>query len=196
MRAAGFTLLEMLVAMAIFALVGAMAYTGLDRAIAIRTQLKTVRTTWEARALAWYRLRADLSAVRPRPVRDGMGTLVPALVIYHPTHRTRVSFTIGGLAPLEERGRSDLRRVSYTVKNGQLLWRRWDALDRAPDDRRVTVVLLRHVTHWRVRVLASNGRLVRDWPMAGQLALLPTLMTVTIQLANGHRLRWLFPVAR
>ncbi len=193
----GFTLLEMLVAVAIFAIVGALAYTGLSRALAIRAQLKTVRTRWEDRALVYERLSEDLSQARPRPVRDGAGTLVPAFMVRRMGRGVRLNFTTGGPAPVGAgRPLSDLRRVDYTVEHGRLLWRRWAVLDRAPGEHRAREVLLRGVRAFRVSLLAANGTMVRVWPLAGQPTALPAMVQIVLRLKHHRTVRWLFAVGR
>lgn len=194
--ARGFTLLEMLVAIAIFAIVGAIAYTGLDRAMAIRAHLKTVRNRWESRGLAYYRLANDLSQVRGRPVRDGAGTLVPAFIVRRMGRGVRLNFTTGGPAPFASGPRSDLRRVDYTVEHGQFLWRRWSVLDRAPGEHRARQVLLTGVRRLRVEMLTPAGLYVHTWPIAGQPAADPKIVKVILTLKNRHHLRWLFAVGR
>lgn len=194
--ARGFTLLEMLVAIAIFAIVGAIAYTGLDHAMEIRAQLKAVRGRWEARGLAYYRLANDLSQARGRPVRDGAGTLVPAFIVRHMGHGVRLNFTTGGPAPFTSAPRSDLRRVDYTIEHGALIWRRWAVLDRAPGEHRAKEVLLRGVRRLRVDLLTPTGLYVRSWPVAGQPAAEPSLVKVIVTLKGGRHLRWLFAVGR
>ncbi len=196
MRSKGFTLLEMLVAIAIFAVVGAIAYTGLDRAMAIRAHLKAVRVRWQERELAYYRLAEDLSQARGRPVRDGAGTLVPAFVVRRMGRGVRLNFTTGGTPPFRSRPASDLRRVDYTVMHGRLIWRRWAVLDRAPGEHRAHEVLMRGVRRLQVRLLASNGLYVRTWPLAGQPAADPNAVKVTLTLKDGRHIRWLFPVGR
>ena len=192
----GFTLLEMLVALAIFAIVGAIAYTGLDRAIAIRSHLKTVRTRWEARGLAYYRMANDLSQVRGRPVRDGAGTLVPAFIVRRLGRRVQLSFTTAGAAPFSSGPKSNLRRVEYTVEHGKWIWRRWAVLDRAPNEHRAREVLLAGVRSFRVDLMTANGLYVRTWPLVGQPAADPRIVKVVVELKNGRHLRWLFAVGR
>ncbi len=195
-RMRGFTLLEMLVAIAIFAVVGAIAYTGLDRAMAIRGQLKVVRARWQARSLAYYRLAEDLSQARGRPVRDGAGTLVPAFVVRRMGRGVRLNFTTGGTPPFRSGPASNLRRVDYTVMHGRLIWRRWAVLDRAPGEHRAQEVLMRGVRRLRVRLLASSGLSARTWPLAGQPAADPRAVKMTLTLKNGRHIRWLLPVGR
>jgi len=192
----GFTLLEMLVAIAIFAIVGAIAYTGLDRAMEIRTQLKVVRVRWEERGLCYYRLARDLAQARGRPVRDGAGTLVPAFMVRRTGREVRLNFTTSGTPPLSPSPLSNLRRVDYTVMHGQLVWQRWDVLDRAPGEHRAREVLMNGVRSFRVKLLAQNGLYVRTWPLAGQPAADPAVVKVVVTLKGGRHIRWLFAVGR
>lgn len=79
-REAGFTLLELLVAIAVFALMAAMAYGGLD---SVMRQSELV--AGEADRLARFqeglqRLRQDLSFAIDRPVRDSRGSPAEAFV--------------------------------------------------------------------------------------------------------------------
>ena len=195
-RSRGLTLLEMVVAIAIFAIAGAIAYTGLDRAMAIHARLEGAGRRWQARGLAYYRLADDLAQARDRPVRDGSGVLVPAFVVRRGGRGVRLSFTTGGTPALRAGPASDLRRVAYMVRHGRLIWRRWAVLDRVPGTRRAEEVVMRGVRNWRVRLLAPDGRYVRTWPPAGTPAADPPAVKVVLTMKGGRRIRWLLPVGR
>ena len=73
-RQAGFTLLELLVAMGIFAVIGAMALGGLNAVVGQETQAQaqTERLAMLQRALRL--IGTDLGSAEPRFVRDELGT--------------------------------------------------------------------------------------------------------------------------
>jgi general secretion pathway protein J len=68
-HARGFTLLEVLVAVTIFALLGMAAYSGLDAVLKARARLDDENRQWRSVALFWVRLERDLSAFVERPAR-------------------------------------------------------------------------------------------------------------------------------
>jgi general secretion pathway protein J len=78
MRQRGFTLVEMLVALTIFALMSVLAYRGLNAVLETRAHLTEDNRRWRDIALTLSQLEQDLSMVVDRPVRDSGGSQ-PAL---------------------------------------------------------------------------------------------------------------------
>ncbi|HQT42388.1 MAG TPA: type II secretion system minor pseudopilin GspJ [Halothiobacillus sp.] len=74
----GFTLLELLVAIAIFALVAVMAYGGLNTVIMQSAIVQSQTEQLTATQAGLRRLREDLTFAVDRPVRDALGGEVPA----------------------------------------------------------------------------------------------------------------------
>ena len=73
MKQRGFTLVELLVAMAIVAIIGAMALGGLNEVIK-QQAVATERTErWRAIQFAMRMIVQDLSQIHPRPMRQEMG---------------------------------------------------------------------------------------------------------------------------
>src|SRR5204863_8357635 len=72
----GFTLLEVLIAVAVFAIFSAMAYGGLMRLLDDRERVDAERAFWRETALGFHRLKQDFSLARNRAVRQNDGTRV------------------------------------------------------------------------------------------------------------------------
>jgi general secretion pathway protein J len=78
-REGGFTLLEILVALAIFALASVIAYQGLDSVASTKSALDKEIRFWRELGLVFDRMEADFLQSVPRPLRDGPELLFPPL---------------------------------------------------------------------------------------------------------------------
>lgn len=192
----GFTLLELLVAVAIFAVVSAVAYEGLSQAITVRHRLDQERRTWQSLALTFSEMRQGLAEARSRPVRDGAGVMTPAFVGV-PQDETDyngplLEWTRGGALGPEAGPGSDLERVGYELRGQRLLRLVWPDLDRAPGTKPVKSLLLTGVERLRIRYYGSNGQWSRVWPLpGGQITDLPRGLRVTMRLkGQGTMTRW------
>lgn len=171
-RTRGFTLVEVLIALAVTAFVAAAAYAGLSAAIdgAEATRASAQRTQALDRALML--LSRDLRQFAPRPVRDEFGEPEPALSGGR-LAPFALSFTRTGWHASTRRPRSHLQRVSYYLEE-EALWRlSWPVLDRAGDSEPQRVRLLEGVEALELRFLPDFEQLrgargaeidSRDWP--------------------------------
>ncbi|MHB1528669.1 MAG: type II secretion system minor pseudopilin GspJ [Acidiferrobacteraceae bacterium] len=200
-RARGFTLLELLVAVAIFAVVSALAFEGLSQALKARRRLDHERRFWQGLAITFSELKQDLAQARPRPVRNAAGMMVPAFIGLPAgetaDHGSVLQFTRGGAFPVRHGPASTLERVGYEVRGHGLVRLIWPVLDRAPNTRPLVSPILNGVERFRVRFYETNGQWSRVWPLpGGQLTDLPRGVRVTLHLKDhGTFKRW-FVVGR
>ena len=125
----GFTLLEMLIALAIFSLVSMTAGSLLFQAVEAQDVSVRLgdRLTDIERGLG--RLSRDVAQYVPRQVRDEFGDANPSLLL----NPGSLEFTRRGWANPADHPRSELQRVRYSAEGGALRRAYWDVLDRAPD---------------------------------------------------------------
>jgi len=141
---AGFTLIEVLIALAITAFVAAVAYSSLSTALlAVESTRATAQRTYEMNR-AWMIISRDLRQFVPRPVRDEFGQVEPAMA-GGAAARFALSFTRGGWHNPNGLPRSNLQRVNYRVEDGALWRDTYPVLDRAPDTQPQQVRLLEGV---------------------------------------------------
>ena len=177
-RAAGFTLLEVLVAVGIFALFSAMAYGSLLRILDTRDRLETERDFWRTLSLSLMRIEDDLAQARPRAVRSPDGfTVLPAFhgqaVDSRALGEPSLEFTRGGQVVLGDGARSDMQRVGYQLREGTLSRLVWPALDQPVVSEPRAAPLLEHVEELRVRFYAQPGGWVNAWPASSQTGAQP-----------------------
>lgn len=181
-RARGFTLLELLIAMAIFAIMAGMAYGGLKTVIDTRlaTQVKAARLRQLQQAL--YLLNEDLQQAVQRPVRDELGGGEEALRGGNGQEMLSLTRAVPELGPGGEANR--LRRVSYRFESGKLYRLVWNSLDRTQQSRPL-----------RKRILDADAMQIRffggdwttSWPVSGQA--LPNAVEVVFGLSGMGEIR-------
>lgn len=192
----GFTLIELVVAMAIFAVLTLSGWQVFNNLIKVRE-----RTTIKAEQIAaiqetYEQLSRDFAQAIPRPAAIG-NTVEPAFLLQNNVfHLTKV----GVIDPLQQ-GISPLERVYYSVEQEQLIRHAVAQVDQNGNLVPTKTVLLNHVTDWTVSALDSGTNTV--WPVnnstsataTGQTAVgsttLPTAVQLTLKV-NGQSLRWLF----
>jgi general secretion pathway protein J len=199
--AGGFTLLEVLVAVGIFAVFSAMAYTGLTRLLETRARLAAEQEFWRRLALAFVQVEDDLAQARVRTVRDNFGNPRAAFrgqpVDPRATAEPSLELTRAGLFVLGAGPRSQLARVGYRLRDGRLLRLTWPALDAPPVAAARETPVLEAVDSMELRFRAPGGWVDR-WPPEGQGAApaLPVAVEMTLTLGERGRYTRLFLVNR
>ncbi len=185
----GFTLLEVIIAISIFALVSAMAYSGLANVLRSRERVEAERTTWRVFSMLYLRMEDDLAEARHRTIRDINGVSLSAMIGQATDTRAlgapALEFTRGGifLLPTEDTNtsasaatppgparapRSDLQRVAYRLKDGKLWRLTWPDLDRGPQSQPQETNLLYgiddEVQEFQVRFFDAKDGWVDSWP--------------------------------
>ena len=199
--ARGFTLLELLVAIAIFAVVSTLALTGY-------TQLQQQSEYAEQRLSrlrevqrAVQTLCQDLEQLEPRPIREPLGDgYLPALLATEDPEY-RVQLTRAGWSNTAGLPRPTLQRVGYRVDQDQQLWRDyWPALDRTLVVEPEKTRMLDGVRSIRFRFLTANRDWVDRWPAqqvvgAQSQRSRPAAIEVVLELEDWGEIRRLVEVA-
>lgn len=163
----GFTLLEILVAMAIFAIVGVLAFGGYSELTRQTERMNESAARTRAIQSAMHRLAQDFASLEPRPIREPLGDgLRPALIADSRTAQlaelTRSGWTNPAGVP-----RSTLQRVAYTLEDGRLMRSYWVTLDRTLATEPVRTMLLDRVKSVSLRFMTSQRRFTDQWPSIG-----------------------------
>jgi len=161
---AGFTLLEILVAMAVFAIFAYMAYGGFN-AVA-RQQAIVAESAQRLREVQYTmrRLALDLSQLQPRPIREQLGDGWQPALLASGLEINAVEFTRGGWPNPLARPRPTLQRVAYRLEEEKLIRVQWLVLDRLLDQEPEELEMLGGVREIRFRFLLENGEWSEVWP--------------------------------
>ena len=159
----GFTLLELLVAVAIFAVLSAMAYGGLSSVIDNSQQTETSMQRLQQVQLAMLKISRDFTQLAQRNIRDEYGNSKD-YVLTGEGGDIFIEFTRGGRRNPAELQRSHLQRVAYKLEDNQLSRLDWPHLDRTREMQPYESVLLDQVENAGVRFLDKNNEWHDEWP--------------------------------
>lgn len=196
----GFTLLEVLVAISIFSIIGLSAYHVLHVVISSEATAATHSASQSRLQRAMLLVSNDLEQVVDRPVRDAYGERLSALSTNN--YGYLLEFTRQGWRNPLQLPRSNLQRVAYGLKNYsdpdepggfsiRLIRYYWLVLDRAPDSLPKSQVLLDNVLDTRFRFLDRDGAWHSAWPNGVEQAL-PAAVEISIETEDAGMVKRLF----
>lgn len=189
-KQAGFTLMELLIAMTISAIIAVMAYQSISEVTAVKLNTEKDVEAFEKLQRAIWWLEQDLTQLAPRAILDELGT---ELAAYQARYLQGVEFTRIAVYP-SPYGVSGLVRIGYQLDNNTLYRIIWPVLDRAPDTQPKRLAILNKVESFHVKQLDQNNTWQTEWPpLSASKITLPKLIEITIKIEKEGEIRRIFP---
>ena len=157
----GFTLIEVVVALAVFGIVGITAFSGLNAILKWQTDLEIRSDQIKSIQLTLKYLERDVNRAIARPIRDQYGDEQPA---FSSDGESIMSLTYSGWRNPAGLRRSNLQRVAYEVDEKQFKRHSWNRLDGAINEDAREVVLLKEVVDLQIEFLSQTNTWVDRWP--------------------------------
>ena len=194
----GFTLIEILIALTIFAVLATITSSTLYYAFTTRTQVNLQANRLNQLQLAISIIQQDTIQIIDRAIRGNEMRLFPVMV----GQSEYVEFTRDGVTnPQSVNKRSSLKRIALVCLDGKLVHRTWSSLD--PTDRNTyqdKMLIdnlsecyfsylnqsLQSLDEWRERALSENQR-AEPFPKALQ---------INLKLKDWGKLNLLFTIPR
>jgi general secretion pathway protein J len=195
----GFTLLELLVAISVFAIMSVMAYGGLSQIISNNTSAEKSMARMQEVQLTMYTLTRDFNQIIQRDIRDEYGTEQSYLVADKNPDMV-VEFTRGGHRNPANLLRSNLQRVAYQLNENKLIRLAWPQLDRVQGMEPYNSELLSNIEKFDLRYLDASAEWHDQWPPlntdpAAALPL-PVAIQVDMTLKDWGDIKRLYKVSR
>jgi general secretion pathway protein J len=184
----GFTLLEIVIAMAIFAVVMILVMGGLNMVVRAQEKVSLKAKRLGDVQMAMAVLAGDLTQLVPRPIR-GVNDEVINPVVIDMASDVRLEFTSGGIInPNAMYPRSTLQRVGYGLANSTLMRFNWPVLDRVSTTTMGQRHLLNNVAGFTVEYVNQRGEFVNNTDEAGDAV----AVYIDIDLGSEGHLQRLF----
>jgi general secretion pathway protein J len=156
----GFTLIEILIALTVFAILATITSSTLYYAFTARTRVNEQAERLNALQLAISIIQQDISQTVDRPIRGNEMRLFPGFI----GQTQYLEFTRDGVInPESIEKRSTLKRIALVCQEGKLLRRTWTSLD--PLDRNIAEdkELINNLSDCNFNYLNQNLQVLTEW---------------------------------
>ena len=201
MKTRGFTLIELMVAIFITAIVFAMGYGAVNQALNNKGALEEKQERLLAVQTTMRVLAQDFGQLSSRPVRDPTGDSWQPVLRSGQTTQPYLTFTRAGWANPAGVQRPALQRVAYALENNTLRREYWPVLDSLLSTQTVKRELITGVKSVTFRYMDVSRQWRDQWPPQGlagdpnvNLRSRPVAVEVTIDLDDWGKLKRLFEV--
>jgi general secretion pathway protein J len=183
------TLLELLIVIAIFAIMSSAAYSALQSSLKAEENFSAAMKDLEAVQMSLTLFQRDIMQLSPRAIRDAYGDNEAAIVLFD---GRELFFTRGGNFSSLKLDQTELVRVAYSLQGEQLIRSHWRHLDSTQGDQPLTAALLNKVSNLQIRVLDQNNIWHLDWPIADSAKI--RALEITLELEDWGEIRRLLQI--
>lgn len=198
-RARGFTLIEVMVAMAIFGMLTALAYASLGQTLNNSDMLTQRMDRLQSIQRTISFLSTELLQAAPRSVRADLGQFEPALLSSFASDFA-LQLTHNGWPNSAGVPRSTQQRTAYRIEDQELIRYHWNVLDRTVNNVPVATVMMEDIDSLTFRFLQDSGDWSDQWPpintqTASNTNTLPRAVAITLVLPDEGELTRVVEVA-
>lgn len=196
----GFTLIEVLVAMALFGVLTIMSYMALGQTFENADILNDRMDRLQSIQRTIRYLSNDLASAAPRPVRSETGdTYMPAVMV-SAANDFALAVTHGGWSNPAGLPRSTQQRSVYLLEDGKLFRVYYNVLDSTYSNNAISTEILDGVESLEFRLMQDNGETTNQWPPggaegAGSDLARPRGVEIILTLENEGEIRRIIEVA-
>ena len=186
----GFTLIEVLLALAIFGVIAVLAYRATAALTAGEAQLSAEAQRWRTLEALFTRLESDIRQAVPRASHAGAGVEPAWLAVpADSAGNAALVFTRAGAEFADEPGLGG-QRIGYRLRGHAVEIAYWPRVDNAADITPAVYTLADGVAKFHIEYLTQHGTWRDRWPLQDEPDL-PRAMRVELMLDSGEVLeRW------
>ncbi|MDQ5920942.1 MAG: ral secretion pathway protein [Pseudomonadota bacterium] len=188
----GFTLIELMVAIFIFAIISIMSYRIISSLVTTKQVVTQAQDKWGGIARAVNKISTLWSKAIPLAVRDENGMLVPAVLGKNKlsgNFDAQIEFTTAGFIGDPEYGSVPPRRIGFRYLNGKLYMITWLYMNRALGNQPQVELLLDNVDKFTVEFLYPDKVWRDTWPLdIGNFVVIPPGFRIYIKMKSKEEI--------
>jgi general secretion pathway protein J len=185
MKQAGFTLIELIVALVLVVILSVIATTGLHQLIKIDGRLRDINDSLSELNIAVWRFENDITQLQMRHVLDEAGAPEPFISL----QADDLSFTTATmLPPGDNTGMVDFMRVDYRLEGKKLVRITYGVVDRVVNTKTFQEVLLNNVANVTWTFMDSQHEWQSSWGTSNTLANRPIAVDMKITFIDGKQI--------
>jgi len=190
-------LIEVLIALVIFAILSAFSYRSISALLETRERIELETNRWREVMIFFNRFDQDVRRRVDRSVRNG-NQYLPSWYgkpTFAGDHDAQLMFSIMG-NPEQAGTLMDTRRIGYRLQAGNIETLIWPALDTLPSSKPVAYPVLSQVKRLTLRYMSSQGYTWSDrWPAPNLPdGAIPRAVEIRVILNTGEQLSRIIPL--
>lgn len=195
-KSKGFTLIEILIALAVFAILATITTSIIYNAFTTRDRVNTQSESLSKLQFAISLIQQDTIQIVERSIRSNEMRLFSAFI----GQVNYLEFTRDGVPnPNSIEKRSTLKRIAYVCEKGSLLRRTWSSLDMINRSNYEDKSLLEHLTDCHFGYLNQSLQVLPEWReqavnLNQHLEIFPRAIQVNMTLPKQGQINLLFPL--
>lgn len=198
-HAKGFTLIELMIAIMIFAVITIISYRTISALITTKNIVTNAQEKWGGLAKAVAKINNYSLRSIPLVVRDENGDLLPSILSKNKlmtNYDAQLEMTISGYIGDNVYGSTPPRRVGFRFANNKLYLIDWPVLNRVLTTRPRMDILLDNVQEFTVQFLYPDLQWHNDWPIPNTSpadpninpSILPKAIKINIKMLSGEEI--------
>ena len=186
----GFTLIELMVAVIIFAIISTISYRVISSLVTTKEIVTKSQAKWGGISLIMNRLEMSRNRALPLPIRDNDGNLLPSMIGKNKldgAFDAQLEMTLSGNIGDNVMGSTPPKRIGFRFYQGSLYLVSWPVLNRVVTTKPDIDLLVADVSNFTLLFLYPDKKWNDTWPPAsGDKALLPAGIQMNLQLKSGE----------
>lgn len=189
-KRAGFTLIELMVAILIFSIISIISYRTLASLVTTKQIVTSTQDKWSGIVNGVSLISSAWNRAIPLTVRDENGTLIPAVIGKDKLERAtdaQLELTLSGSISNPIFGTIRPRRLGFRFDDGKLFLVTWPVLNRVRTTQPQLDLLMDNVASFQQSFIYPDKSWHDEWPPAGiPIDQLPVGLKFTIVTKNGE----------